>query len=69
MTVLQRSASKTWKWSFSVDSKVAAAPFIDAMLDLVDSDASLVVATHDDALADVMDDRLPMHDGRLEDAS
>ena len=46
-----------------------AAPFVDALLALLAPDAALVVATHDESVADAMQHRMLMHDGRLEAAS
>jgi putative ABC transport system ATP-binding protein/lipoprotein-releasing system ATP-binding protein len=46
-----------------------ASPFVDAVLTLLRPGAALVVATHDGALAALMDDRVAMRDGVLEDAT
>jgi ABC-type lipoprotein export system ATPase subunit len=46
-----------------------ATPFVEAVLVLLRPDAALIVATHDRALADLMDDRVALRDGVVEDAS
>ncbi len=46
-----------------------AGPFLEALFALLAPDAALIVATHDEAVADAMRTRMRMHDGCLEDAS
>jgi putative ABC transport system ATP-binding protein/lipoprotein-releasing system ATP-binding protein len=40
-------------------------PFVDAIVRNVSVDAAMVVATHDSAVADAMDDRIEIRDGRV----
>jgi len=40
-------------------------PFVDALLGIVTADTAVVVATHDPALADEMDCRIDIRDGRV----
>jgi putative ABC transport system ATP-binding protein/lipoprotein-releasing system ATP-binding protein len=46
-----------------------AVPFVEAALALLRPGAALIVATHDGSLADLMDDRVVLRDGVVEDAS
>jgi ABC-type lipoprotein export system ATPase subunit len=46
-----------------------ASSFVEAALALLRPGAAFVTATHDDALAALMDERVAMRDGRLEEAS